>query len=71
MFSNLRAEMGRENLNITSMAKMLDMNRDTLGRKLSGKTALNLDEAFKINRKIFPDKDIHFLFEELLKDIKN
>lgn len=70
MFSNLRAEMARENLSITYMAEKIGMKRDTLGKKLSGKSPINLDEAFKINKEFFPDKNIPFLFEELLENIE-
>ena len=63
-FNNLRAEMGRKNLNICDIAKSLGVNRDTLGRKLSKKAPLNLDEAFKIQRFFFPNLDIWYLFAD-------
>lgn len=31
--------------------------------KLSKKTPLNLAEAFQIQQKVFPDKDIYYLFD--------
>ena len=65
MFSNLRAEMARKNLTIIHMAKSINMNRDTLGKKLSGKSPLYLDEAFEINKKFFPETTITYLFHEL------
>lgn len=64
MFENVRVEMGRKNLSITKMAKMIDMNRETLSRKLSGKTPLHMREAFNIQQKCFPDSDVRVLFKE-------
>lgn len=63
-FSNLRAEMGRKNIGVVEMANRLGCNRDTLARKLSRKSPLNLDEAFDIQQKIFPDLDVAYLFHE-------
>ncbi len=64
-FSNLRAEMAREEITIKQIADEIGVNRDTMGGKLSGKRPLFLNEAFIINRAFFPDKDIPFLFKEL------
>lgn len=66
MFSNLRAEMAREQITIKKIAKLLDINRDTAGRKLSGKTPLYLREAFLINKELFPDKNVTYLFKEIV-----
>ncbi|CZT57449.1 hypothetical protein [Solibaculum mannosilyticum] len=63
-FSNLRAEMDRNDITVKQMAEALHMNRDTLGRKLARKSPLYLNEAFEI-AKLFPkNNDIRFLFEE-------
>lgn len=62
LFPNLRAEMSRKNIGILSMAQTLGYNRDTLSRKLSGKSSIALDEAFNIQKTIFPDMDIRYLF---------
>lgn len=62
-FNNLRAEMGRQNIGIKDLAMRCGYNRDTLARKLAKKSPLNLDEAFTIQNKVFPDKDIRYLFD--------
>ncbi len=62
-YENLRAEMGRKNITIKDMASLCGYNRDRLARKLSRKTPINLDEAFLIQQKVFPDKDICYLFD--------
>lgn len=65
IFSDLRAEMARNNIRIKDMAKAIGVTRDTMGLKLSGKAPLRLDEAFKINRDFFPNKSLWELFKEL------
>ena len=62
VYDNLRAEMSRKNIGITELARQLNYNRDTLARKLSGKSQINLDEAFLIQQTIFPDLDVLYLF---------
>ena len=61
-YRNLRAEMGRNNIGIGEMAKDLRCNRDTLSRKLSGKSPITLEEAFEIQQRFFPDEDVNYLF---------
>ena len=51
-FANLRAEMGRNDISIQQIAEEIGMNRDTLGRKLSRKSSLRLQDAFKIADKV-------------------
>lgn len=65
-FENLRAEMARRQLSITEIANYLGITRDTLGSKLSRKRAINLDEALRIAREFFPEKDVYYLFKELV-----
>ena len=63
LYVNLRAEMGRKNITIKDMANICGYNRDSLARKLSKKTPINLAEAFQSQEKVFPDKDIYYLFD--------
>ena len=63
-YDNLRAEMARRNIGVGNLAKMCGYNRDTLSRKLSKKSPLNLDDAFKIQRTAFPESDIRYLFDD-------
>lgn len=64
MYESVRAEMARKDLTIMDIAKGIGMNRDTLSRKLSGRSCLNLDEAFNIQKTYFPDIPIRVLFKE-------
>ena len=63
-FRNLRAEMGRRQITIRNIADTIGMNRDTLSRKLSRNSPLNLNEAFEITDKCFPDMTVEVLFVE-------
>lgn len=63
-FANLRAEMSRRNIGVVEMARSLGWNRDTLARKLSKRSSINLDEAFLIQQTFFPSLDVKYLFAE-------
>lgn len=64
IYENLRAEMARKNIVICDMSRQIGMNRDTLSRKLAGKSPLYLDEAFRIQKMFFPDVNIVDLFNK-------
>ena len=64
IYENVRVEMARKNLTILDIAQNIGMNRETLSRKLSGRAPLNLNEAFNIQQKCFPDSDKRTLFKE-------
>lgn len=70
-FSNLRAEMARNEITIKELADKIGVNRDTMSGKLSGKRPLYLNEAFAINRAFFPNEDIGYLFKEVCDDKTN
>lgn len=63
-YVNLRAEMARGNIGIGQMAKALHISRDTMARKLAGRSPLNLDEAFRMRDQFFPSCSIEALFRE-------
>ena len=62
-FDNLRMAMEERNILLKDIAESCGYNRDTLARKLSKKTPINLDEAFEIQRTMFPDLDVLYLFD--------
>lgn len=62
-YDNLRAAMEQRNILLKDIAAACGYNRDTLARKLSKKTAINLNEAFHIQRTMFPDLDVFYLFD--------
>lgn len=63
-FANVRAAMAKaDNMTIGELAERVDMNRDTLSRKLSRSTPINLDEALKVSRAL--NGSVENLFQEL------
>lgn len=70
-FKNLRSEMGAKGITILDISRKIRMNRDTLARKLSRKTPLNLDEAFKIANAFFPDCPIEYIFSEAFENCES
>jgi plasmid maintenance system antidote protein VapI len=66
-FENLRAEMARKNLGVSSLSESLGINRNTMSSKLSRKSPLSLDEAFAIKRIFFPDSELNYLFKEVFE----
>lgn len=67
-FSNLRAEMARNGVTVQDIADSISVNRDTAARKLSRKSPITLDEAFKIERKFFKGLGIPYLFSESMDE---
>ena len=63
-YVNLRAEMARGKIGIGQMAKALHISRDTMARKLAGRSPLHLDEAFRMRDQFFPSCSIEALFRE-------
>ncbi|KEZ85576.1 hypothetical protein IO99_13870 [Clostridium sulfidigenes] len=58
--------MARKEITISKISELLDINRDTASRKLSGKSPIYLDEAMLINKTFFPDENLPYLFIELM-----
>lgn len=70
IFVNLRAEMARQNVTITAIAKAIGVSRDTAGKKLAQKAPIQLDEAFIIKDTFFPEKDVGYLFMEAKQSVE-
>ncbi len=63
-FSNLRAEMARMGITVQDIADSIGVNRDTAARKLSRKSPLTLNEAFRIEKSFFCGLGVPYLFAE-------
>ncbi len=63
-YSNLRAEMARLNITIQDIARECGYNRNTLSRRLSKKSPLLWEDALKIQREMFWESDVQWLFRE-------
>ena len=62
---NLKTQMAIKEISIKQIAKVINVNRDTAGNKLSRKSPITLKEAFLIKNHFFPDLPVTYLFEEL------
>lgn len=63
MYPNVRAEMGRNNVNITTLAKALDLRIATVSRKLrNGK--FTFSEAVRVKEFLKTDMSLEELFVE-------
>jgi transcriptional regulator with XRE-family HTH domain len=60
--------MGRKNLSIKDIAEGIGLKRPTLSKKLKGESPLQLDEAYKILSRFFPEKEITYIFSEIFKE---
>lgn len=63
-YANLRAEMGRSNIGLCELSKIVGVNRDTMARWLSKRTPIPLWAAFNIQEAVATDGTIDWLFEE-------
>lgn len=67
IYENVRVEMARKNITILEMANMIGIRRETLSRKLSGRSPILLKEALIIQRNCFPNISIQVLFRECVE----
>lgn len=62
MLLNLKAEMARNNVEVTDIALAIGQHRNTVSNKIMGKRAFTVPEAVKIKQDFFPDLSIDYLF---------
>jgi hypothetical protein len=62
MFPNLRAEMARKGIDGTMMSARLGCTPKTFSSKLNGKTEFTRSEIFTIQKEVFPDLAVEYLF---------
>lgn len=63
MFENLRNELDKKHITMTSVAKVIGCSDKSLQNKLRGRTEFTLSEIFKIKSDILPEFDIKYLFQ--------
>lgn len=68
MFPNLNAEMARRKIDIKSLAKITEIQYETLKNKLSGKTEFKRSEMYRIKTDVFPFCTIDYLFATELEN---
>lgn len=67
MYSNLNAEMARQNISISDIAKTINCTYETTRKKLKGQAPFLLKEAITIKKQYFSkktDMTLEELFEE-------
>lgn len=64
MYSNLKAEMARNNIMIKDIANVLNVRYATVSDKINGKYRFYLDEAEKIKLHFFPNLPLEYLFQK-------
>ena len=62
MYHNLEAEMARNDIDVSDIAKAISVNEKTVRNKMSGKTKFNFDETLMIKDTFFPNLDLQYLF---------
>lgn len=63
MLTNLKAEMARKNLVAKNVAVVLGTKRlSTVYDKINGRSPFTFDEAYKIQKQLFPDHSLGYLF---------
>lgn len=65
MLSNLMGLMKERKVTQTTIAKLLKLSNNSVCQKMNGKHDFTSTEMFAIQRGIFPDKTIEFLFKKL------
>lgn len=63
MYSNVKAELARQNLSIVDLSNKTGIRYQTLVDKINGKYPMTLDEAKKIKQALGVDISIEDLFE--------
>lgn len=63
-YPNLRAEMSRVGIKQTDIAKLLGVREATISKKMNGKSAFDINEAFLIKETFFSDLTIDYLFSD-------
>lgn len=67
MLYNLEAEIARKNLTKQKIADCIGISKRTLYDKLTGKTAFTINEASKLQKELFPECEMEYLFKQATK----
>ena len=67
MYRNLKAELVRQNIGNSEIAKRLGITKGTASLKVNGKSKVSLDEAFSLQNLIYEKSGKTIPLEELFK----
>ena len=62
-YGNLKAEMGRKDITIEEVSKLLGIHRNSVANKVNGRSRFTVDEAKVVKEAFFPNLSIDYLFE--------
>ena len=62
MYNNLKAAMVHKGITIESIARLLNVHRNTVQNKLDGETDFTIEQAFAITEIMFPEYKLTYLF---------
>lgn len=63
MLRNLLAEMARKEISMKQLASIAGINKKTAYNKTREISRFTLDEALNIQKQLFPDLDLKYLFK--------
>lgn len=63
-YSNLKAEMGRRDITIETIANLLNIHRNSVAYKLNKNGSFTIEEATIIQKTFFPNVKLTKLFEK-------
>ena len=61
---NLRKEMAAKHVSIEDLAKLWKVHRNTASAKVNGESKINIEEAFAVQERYFPECTLAYLFEK-------
>lgn len=62
-YSNLIGEMAKRHITNEDISKLLGIHRNSVANKLNGKSKFTVQEAFEIQKALFSDLSIIYLFD--------
>ncbi len=66
MYSNLKAEIVRNNMTYRDLAKLLGVTEQTIRRKVTGESDFDVSEGLTIRNTLFPSLEFDYLFKQIV-----
>lgn len=63
-YLNLKGEMGKKDVTMESMSKLLKIHRNSVANKVNGDSSFSIDESIKLRNQFFPDLELEYLFKK-------
>jgi len=63
MYTNLKAAMATKGITNETLARLLNVHRDTITNKLNGESEFSYGQADLIQEVLFPEYNIRYLFK--------